>query len=96
MHLKRLFDSAGLPTIKPRDSALRAVTKEVGAPVAKSSLSFHSLRHTATTLLHEGGVPAAVAQALIGHDSEAIHQVYVSVGFEALKKAADTLPDVLG
>jgi site-specific recombinase XerD len=54
------------------------------------------LRHTATTLLHEGGVPAAVAQALIGHDSEAIHQVYVSVGFEALKKAADTLPDVLG
>ena len=30
LHLKRLFDSAGLPTIKPRDSALRAVTKEVG------------------------------------------------------------------
>jgi len=30
LHLKRLFDSAGLPTIKPRDNALRAVTKEVG------------------------------------------------------------------
>jgi integrase len=29
----------------------------------KSALSFHSLRHTATTLLHEGGVPVAVAQA---------------------------------
>ena len=39
---------------------------------AKSALSFHSLRHTATTLLDEGDVPAAVAQALIGHDSEAI------------------------
>src|SRR5271157_1486991 len=26
---KRLFDNAGLPTTKPRDSALRAVTKEV-------------------------------------------------------------------
>jgi len=35
-------------------------------------------------------------QALFGHDSEAIHQVYVSVGFEALKKAANTLPDLLG
>ena len=43
-----------------------------------------------------GRCAAAVAQALIGHDSEAIHQIYVSVGFEALKKAADTLPDVLG
>ena len=29
---------------------------------------------------------AAVVQALIGHDSETIHQVYVSVGFEALQK----------
>jgi site-specific recombinase XerD len=48
------------------------------------------LHYTATTLLHERGVPAAVAQALLGHDSEAIHQVYVSVGFEAFKKAADT------
>jgi len=36
-----------------------------------------------------------VAQALIGHDSEAIHQHYVSVGFEALKKAANALPDLL-
>jgi hypothetical protein len=29
LHLKRLFDNAGLPTTKPRDSAPRAVTKEV-------------------------------------------------------------------
>src|ERR1700687_4339353 len=29
LHLKRLFDNAGLPTTTPRDSALRAVTKEV-------------------------------------------------------------------
>src|SRR5580700_7451819 len=29
LHLKRFFDNAGLPTTKPRDSALRAVTKEV-------------------------------------------------------------------
>ena len=49
-------------------------------------LSFHSLRRTATTLLHEAGVPVAVAQALIGHDSEAMHELYVSVGREALGK----------
>ena len=57
-------------------------------------LSFHSLRRTATTLLHEAGVPAAVAQALIGHDSEAMHELYVSVGREALEKAAAALPEI--
>ncbi|MCB1099826.1 MAG: tyrosine-type recombinase/integrase [Verrucomicrobiales bacterium] len=55
-------------------------------------LSFHSLRHTATSMLHEAGVPPAVAQALIGHDSEAIHQVYVSVGDKALQDAAGSFP----
>src|ERR1700730_11834069 len=50
-------------------------------------LSFHSLRRTATTFLHEAGVPSAVAQALIGHDSEAMHELYISVGREAREKA---------
>jgi integrase len=58
-------------------------------------LSFHSLRRTATTLLHEAGIPQAVAQALIGHDSAAVHEVYISVGREALVKAAAAFPDVL-
>jgi hypothetical protein len=55
-------------------------------------LSFHSLRRTATTLLHEGGVPSAVAQALIGHDTEAMHELYISVGREALEKARQLFP----
>jgi hypothetical protein len=37
------------------------------------ALSFHSLRRTATSLLHEAGVPRTVAQGLIGHDSEEVH-----------------------
>lgn len=64
------------------------------SPREVSALSFHSLRATATTLLHELGIPAAVAQAFIGHDSEEIHKVYVKVGSEALRNAADTLPDI--
>jgi integrase len=59
-----------------------------------AGLSFHSLRRTATTLLHEAGVPAAVVQSLIGHDSEEVHQLYVAVGKEALANAAATLPDL--
>jgi integrase len=57
-------------------------------------LSFHSLRRTATTLLHEAGVPAAVVQSLIGHDSEEVHQLYVAVGKDALASAAARLPDL--
>jgi integrase len=58
----------------------------------QSPLSFHSLRRTATTMLHEAGVPAAVCQALIGHDSETIHELYVTVGRDALARAAAALP----
>lgn len=57
-------------------------------------LSFHSLRRTATTLLHEAGVPAAVVQSMIGHDSEEMHQLYIAVGKDALAAAAATLPDL--
>ena len=57
-------------------------------------MSFHSLRRTATTLLHEAGVPSAVAQALIGHDSEAMHELYILVGREALEKATAALPEI--
>jgi integrase len=67
-----------------------------GRDVAREAnqLSFHSLRRTATTLLHEAGIPAAVAQAPIGHDSEAMHELYINVGREALLKAANALPEV--
>jgi len=60
----------------------------------ESGLSFHSLRHTAVTLLKEAGVPHAVVQELIGHDSEQMSEHYTHVGSEALKKAANALPDV--
>jgi integrase len=59
-----------------------------------NALSFHSLRRTATTLLHEAGIAGAVAQALIGHDSEAIHEHYVNVGRDALRKAAAVFPSI--
>jgi hypothetical protein len=40
------------------------------------------------------GFPAAVAQALIGDDSEAMHELYVSVGRDALQKTAAALPEI--
>ena len=53
-----------------------------------SGLSFHSLRHTAVSLLKDAGVPDAVVMALVGHESSAMSQRYTHVGKEALAKAA--------
>jgi len=72
----------------------KSTGKGRGSRRAVEPLSFHSLRKTATTILHDAGVPSAVAQALIGHDSEAMHELYVSVGHEALQKAAAALPEI--
>ena len=55
-------------------------------------LSFHSLRHTAVSLLKDAGVPDAVVMALVGHESAAISQRYTHVGRDALQRAANSLP----
>jgi integrase len=59
-----------------------------------SQVSFHSLRHSVTSFLHEAGIPAAITQAYVGHDSEAIHALYTHVGTESLQKAANALPEL--
>jgi integrase len=57
-----------------------------------SKLSFHSLRHTAVSLLKDAGIPQATVMELIGHDSEQMSALYTHVGREALQKAAAALP----
>jgi integrase len=61
---------------------------------AGSDLSFHSLRHTAVSLLKDAGVPDAVVMALVGHESAAMSHRYTHVGKEALARAAKTLPEI--
>jgi integrase len=85
-----LLAQAGLRPKQPR----KKTADGRDARRAPNALSFHSLRHTATSLMHEAGVPAAVVQAMIGHDSEAMHQHYIGVGQEAMKAAANALPEL--
>lgn len=51
-------------------------------------LSFHSLRHTATSWLREAGIPDSVVMEFIGHDDRAVSQGYTHTGMDALKAAA--------
>jgi integrase len=72
-----------------RDRGVGRSGRRVGIP-----LSFHSLRHTAVSLMKDAGVPDAVVMALVGHDSKAMSQHYTHVGKEALAKAAGSLPEI--
>ena len=86
----------------PKESAPKEATQaSTPEPEAEGKTSagapdtIETIRAGATTLLHEAGVAAAVAQALIGHDSEQIHNDYINVGRDALKNAVAKLPRIL-
>lgn len=60
------------------------------------ALSFHSLRHTAVTMLKEAGVPAALVMEIIGHDSALISQHYTHIGDDVLAAAMAKMPQIPG
>ncbi len=60
----------------------------------RHALSFHSLRHTAVSLLKAADVPHVSVQELIGHTSSAVSRIYTHVDLAALHKAAQQLPDI--
>jgi integrase len=61
---------------------------------AASEITFHSLRHTATSLMKNAGISPAIVQEFVGHDSKAVSQNYTHIDTESLRIAADALPDV--
>lgn len=67
----------------------RGVKREIG-------LSFHCLRHTATSLLKNAGVSDVVAREIIGHESEAVSRAYTHIDMSTLTAAMDKLPDLTG
>jgi integrase len=79
------------------DAGLRTPgERATGGRKSTNPLSFHSLRHTAGSLLKDAGIPQAVVEELIGHDSAAMSAVYTHVDTEAWRKAAASLPENLG
>ena len=81
---------AGL--VEPRNH--RSTGKGRSSRRVFNELSFHALRHTATSLLKNAGVPAAVVMDLIGHDSPAVSADYTRIEEETKRRAVGQLPDV--
>jgi integrase len=73
---------------KAKDGAGRSARRRM------SDISFHSLRHTATSLLKNAGVPQSVVMDIIGHESRAVSQIYTHVGEPEKKVAIAALPTI--
>ena len=59
-----------------------------------NEVSFHALRHTATSLMKNAGISPAIVQDLIGHDSPEISAHYTHIEESAKRRAIESLPDV--
>lgn len=52
----------------------------------ESKRGFHSLRHTAASLLLEGGTPLEIITEVLGHSSTDVTSVYLKIGTEGLRQ----------
>src|SRR5438477_7338812 len=59
-----------------------------------SEISFHSLRHSAVTMLKASGVSDVLAREIVGHESAAVSRQYTHLTTDDLRHAMQRLPDV--
>jgi integrase len=88
----QILVSAGLVAPRTHDST----GKGRSAKRAQNELSFHCLRHTATSLLKNANVSDAIARDIIGHESAAVSANYTHIDMKTKRKAVNSLPDILG
>jgi integrase len=72
----------------------KATGKGRHATRQRNELSFHSLRHTATSMLKASGAAEAVTRDIIGHESAEISRHYTHVDEDAKRSAIDRLPNI--
>jgi integrase len=84
--------SAGLAAARLPKRMSKGIGRD--APRERSKITFHSIRHTATSLLKAAGVSESVTRDIIGHESEEISRHYTHVEESAKRKALDLLPDI--
>lgn len=72
----------------------RTIREKTGAGRSVSALSFHSLRHSFTSILANAGVSEELRMALTGHKERAVHQRYTHRELQQLQNAIGLLPQV--
>ena len=93
-----LMAEAGLVPARPLKSHHKVKPGAERPPQASvrraTEISFHALRHTATSLMKNAGVSPAIVGEFIGHESDAVNRIYTHIETASLRRAAETLPDL--
>lgn len=90
---RRVMVRAGLVERKPHRKAEDGEGR--GGRHKMSPISFHSLRHTTTSAMKNAGANNDIVMALVGHESESISREYTHAELEAMRAAANTLPNIV-
>lgn len=59
-----------------------------------NEVSFHSFRHTATSMLKNAGVSDSVTRDIVGHESQAVSENYTHIDESTKRAAMEKLPGV--
>jgi integrase len=88
-----IMEKAGVsaPVARKRGTASHG-EKNAGREVR--SLTFHSLRHTLTSLMHNAGVSAELRMQVTGHSTEDSHARYTHTDVATLREALNSVPRV--
>ena len=87
---REILVDAGL--VEPRN--YRTTTKGRASAREASEISFHSLRHSAVTMLKAAGVSDFIAREIVGHESAAVSRQYTHLTTDDKLAAMQRLPDV--
>ena len=87
-----LMSKVGLVSKRPHRKKQR---EESNRRRVASDLTFHSFRHTLSSMLKNAGVSASIAEEIVGHDSAEMNRVYTHFEDQTLKDAMNQLPNVL-
>lgn len=90
-----ILADAGLVEVRNHASTGKAEAGRGRSQARKTSeLSFHSLRHSAVTLLKASGANDVLAREIVGHESAAVSRIYTHISTEVMRDAMKKLPDV--
>ena len=80
--------------VKKKSHSKRKSDPDKSQAKETNALSFHSVRHTAGTLLSMTGASEAVSREIIGHDSVSVNRGYVHTDSDSMQSALNKLPDI--
>jgi integrase len=89
---REILVEAGL--VQPLPRGHKSTGKGRSQAREASEISFHSLRHSAVTMLKAAGVSDFIAREIVGHESAAVSRQYTHLTTDDKRAAMRRLPDV--